>query len=150
MNPLSEEQKTYENFLRILRRSTELLIDDPVKEEIFSVERLEQHATYLATEFKLNLKSTSGRSLVPELRQCEKQLYQSHHQLGEVIRGRHEVSPAVEWFLDNFYIIEEQLTGIKRDLPKSYYRASLRVIHAFTPWPYRFWPTLIQGSMKRP
>jgi cyclic beta-1,2-glucan synthetase len=122
MNPLSEEQKTYENFLRILRRSTELLIDDPVKEEIFSVERLEQHATYLATEFKLNLKSTSGRSLVPELRQCEKQLYQSHHQLGEVIRGRHEVSPAVEWFLDNFYIIEEQLTGIKRDLPKSYYK----------------------------
>lgn len=112
---------SYENFLRILRRSTDLLVDDPIKEEIFSVERLEQHATYLASEFKVNPKFTRGRSLIPDLKSYEKKLYQSYHLLGEVIRGKHEVSPAVEWFLDNFYIIEEQLTGIKRDLPASYY-----------------------------
>jgi cyclic beta-1,2-glucan synthetase len=31
------------------------------------------------------------------------------------------ISPAAEWLLDNFPIVEEQIREIREDLPKSYY-----------------------------
>src|SRR6266699_3616465 len=37
------------------------------------------------------------------------------------IREAHVISPAAEWLVDNFHIVEEQVREIREDLPKSYY-----------------------------
>src|SRR6266699_3584118 len=37
------------------------------------------------------------------------------------IREEHVISPAAEWLVDNFHIVEEQVREIREDLPKSYY-----------------------------
>ena len=41
--------------------------------------------------------------------------------LVEALREGRAISPAAEWLVDNYHIIEEQLREIRQDLPKSYY-----------------------------
>ena len=38
----------------------------------------------------------------------------------EVVKGNRRITPAGEWLLDNFYLIEEQIRTAKRLLPKGY------------------------------
>lgn len=116
-----EANQTYLSFLSILRRSTELLTDDPIKEEIFSIERLEQYAIYLAQEFKLNADQRRGHSLSPRMKECGLKLHEAYFKLSTSVRTKPSVSPAAGWFMDNFYIVEEQIWGIKRDLPPGFY-----------------------------
>ena len=42
--------------------------------------------------------------------------------LTEAVIANHRVTPAGEWLLDNFYLIEEQIRTAKRHLPKGYSR----------------------------
>jgi cyclic beta-1,2-glucan synthetase len=116
-----EETRTYADFLRVLRRETDLLNEDPTREEIFSVERLEQYAAYLARELKVSSDPKRGRSLLPEVKESGRKLLGAYLSLADAIRSKQSVSPAAEWFVDNFNIIEDQLRGIKQDLPADYY-----------------------------
>ena len=116
-----EPGRTYADFLSILRRSTNLLNEDPIRDEIFSVGRLEQYAAYLAGELKISPTRMRGRLLVPELKESGRQLLKAYLALAGVVRDKQAVSPAAEWFVDNFHIVEDQLRGIKRDLPADYY-----------------------------
>jgi cyclic beta-1,2-glucan synthetase len=119
--PYSTPDKPYTDFLSILRRSTELLNEDPTREEIFSVERLEQYATYLSSELTVSEGHNRGKSLLPAIRKGGDQLLEAYLLLSDAIRQKQAVSPAAEWFVDNFHIVEDQLREIKRDLPKNYY-----------------------------
>jgi cyclic beta-1,2-glucan synthetase len=49
-------------------------------------------------------------------------LVAAYHSLADETRGDRPISPAAEWLLDNFHIVEEQIREIKEDLPPSYYR----------------------------
>ncbi|HEY7785695.1 MAG TPA: glucoamylase family protein, partial [Pyrinomonadaceae bacterium] len=94
--------------------------EQPIREELFSVERLEQHARALAAEHKTV--KTRGRSLLlPRLEDNGRKLLQSYRTLVDAIRKGRPISPAAEWLIDNFHIVEEQLREIREDLPKSYY-----------------------------
>ena len=117
---VEETPLPYESFLRILRRSPGKLTEAP-KEDIYSVERLEQYAAHLAREFKLRESTGRGRALLPKVKQYGRDLQRAYLSLGEAFRAQRTVSPAAEWFLDNFHIVQEQLAGVKRDLPPKYY-----------------------------
>src|SRR5687768_100327 len=94
--------------------------DQPVRAEIFSVERLEQYAQTLAAEHKTVTKK--GRAqLLPRLEDNGRKLIAAYRSLVESIRNGRAISPAAEWLVDNFHIVEEQLREIRQDLPKSYY-----------------------------
>ncbi len=94
--------------------------EQPVRAEIFSVERLEQYAHTLAAEHKTVLKK--GRAqLLPRLEDNGRKLVAAYRTLVEAIRNGRAISPAAEWLVDNFHIVEEQLREIREDLPKSYY-----------------------------
>src|SRR5437867_2886280 len=94
--------------------------EQPVRAEIFSVERLEQYAQTLATEHKTVTKK--GRAqLLPRLEDNGRKLVAAYRTLVETIRNGRAISPAAEWLVDNFHIVEEQLREIREDLPKSYY-----------------------------
>lgn len=94
--------------------------DQPVRAEIFSVERLEQYAQTLAAEHKTVTKK--GRAqLLPRLEDNGRKLVAAYRSLVEAIRNGRAISPAAEWLVDNFHIVEEQLREIRQDLPKSYY-----------------------------
>ena len=110
----------FTDFLHILRRSTDRLNDHIVQEEVFSVERLELYASYLAREFTLG-ETTGVRYLLAGLKKNGRQLLSAYLQLTQVFRAKEAVSPAAEWFVDNFHIVEDQIREIKQDLPKNYY-----------------------------
>ncbi|HEV2883412.1 MAG TPA: glucoamylase family protein [Pyrinomonadaceae bacterium] len=94
--------------------------DQPFRAEIFSIERLEQYARALASEHKTVTKK--GRAqLLPRLEDNGRKLVTAYRVLVEAIRSGRPISPAAEWLVDNFHIVEEQLREIREDLPKSYY-----------------------------
>lgn len=93
----------------------------PIREELYSVERLEQYATALAAEHKVAEKARRASLLLPRLEENGRRLIAAYNQLAETIRSVHVISPAAEWLVDNFHIVEEQVREIREDLPKSYY-----------------------------
>ncbi|OGP10940.1 MAG: hypothetical protein A2048_05665 [Deltaproteobacteria bacterium GWA2_45_12] len=121
MNDTLKDDPLYVDFLQILRRSTDLLTDDPVREEVFSVEHLERYAAYLAGKFTVSSTLKGGRSIFPDLKKNGRKLLDAYLRLTEVIRDKEVASPAAEWLVDNFHIVEDQVREIKQDLPKDYY-----------------------------
>ncbi|MBK8817262.1 MAG: phosphorylase [Methylococcaceae bacterium] len=95
--------------------------DTPIRFELFSNERLAQHAISLAKAQKVgSLKE--GRKLIPRVSENSRVLRAAYHSVAKAVREQRAITPAAEWLLDNFHVIEEQVTDIHIDLPESYYR----------------------------
>lgn len=115
------KNQTYADFLQVLRRSTDLVSDEPIVEEILSAENLELHATDLAKAFTITDNPKRGRVILPDLKKTGQQLLDAYLQLTQAFRKQETVAPAAEWFVDNFHIVEDQVREIKQDLPKDFY-----------------------------
>lgn len=94
--------------------------EQPIRDEIFSVERLEQYAQSLAADHKTVRKKTRVL-LLPRLRDNGRKLVGTYQALVESLRQGRAISPAAEWLVDNFHIVEDQLREIREDLPRTYY-----------------------------
>ena len=94
--------------------------EKPFHAEFYSVERLEQYAQTLAAEHKTI--TQKGRvQLLPRLAENGRILEGAYRALVEALRQGRAISPAAEWLVDNYHLVEEQLREIRHDLPKSYY-----------------------------
>ncbi len=94
----------------------------PVREEIFGVERLEQHAESLAVAQRVTTKPRNVLSLHTRLKDNAVVLLAAYRASAlELERGR-GVVPAAEWLLDNYHLVEAQVREIRDDLPPGYYR----------------------------
>jgi len=94
--------------------------EKPFQAEFFSVERLEQYAQTLAAEHKTVTRK--GRAeLLPRLEENGRLFEAAYKALVEAIRTGRTISPAAEWLVDNYHIVDEQLREIRQDLPKGYY-----------------------------
>ena len=51
----------------------------------------------------------------------EQVLIDAYKSLADAIRRERTISPAAEWLVDNFHVVEEQLREIREDLPEGYY-----------------------------
>jgi cyclic beta-1,2-glucan synthetase len=97
-------------------------LEEPIRAELFSVERLEQHAESLAAAQAVRLTSEEGRPLLPRVLENGRLLLEYYRATAKAISGEHPITPAAEWLVDNFYVVEEQLREIRDDLPPGYYR----------------------------
>ena len=59
----------------------------------------------------------SGRRLAPRVRENGRVLLDSYRLIAAAIREERAITPAAEWLVDNFHIVEEQLREIRDDLP---------------------------------
>lgn len=94
----------------------------PVREELFGIERLEQHAVSLAAA---QVVSTSVPPVVPlqtRLKHNAAVLLSAYQASAKELEGGHGVVPAAEWLLDNYHLVEQQIREVKEDLPPGYYR----------------------------
>ncbi|MGB5159771.1 MAG: hypothetical protein WBQ27_01450, partial [Thermoanaerobaculia bacterium] len=87
--------------------------DEPIRAELFSIERLEQHAASLAAAQRTIEGPSKGRNLLPRVRDNGQALLAAYRSIAETVREKGEITPAAEWLLDNFYIVEEQIRGIR-------------------------------------
>ena len=95
---------------------------EPVRAELFSVERLEQHARTLAVAQLVTPSPTKGHSLAGRLADNGAMLLDAYREIAGAIDQRRAITPAAEWLVDNYYLVERQLREIRSALPPSYYR----------------------------
>ena len=93
-----------------------------IKGEIYSVERLEEFAGYLAAQLDVGTKPKVTRSLLPRMRENGVKLLASYRILTDAVHKKQSIPPAAEWLTDNFHIIEDQLREIQEDLPPAFYK----------------------------
>jgi cyclic beta-1,2-glucan synthetase len=103
-------------------------VEPPLREELFSADQMEQHGKTLADSHTLNPGRTPDR-LLTRLAENEDILIGVHHLLTEAVKANRRITPAGEWLLDNFYLIEEQIRTARRHLPKGYSRELPRLIN---------------------
>ncbi|HEU6439071.1 MAG TPA: glucoamylase family protein, partial [Terriglobales bacterium] len=90
--------------------------------ELFSVERLEQHAQTLAVAQAVTDAPRRGHAVAPRIAENGRVLLESYRVLALAIKDERSITPAADWLLDNFHIVDEQLREIRDDLPPDYYR----------------------------
>jgi cyclic beta-1,2-glucan synthetase len=99
----------------------------PLRAELFSALQMEQHGRILANAHKLS--TGCGRDqLLSRLADNENIIIDACNQLTEAVKAGRQVTPAAEWLLDNFYLIEEQIRTAKRHLPKNYSKELPRLL----------------------
>ena len=91
----------------------------PIRSELFSLEQLETYARTLAKNHIL-ANDKPPEQLLKRLAENEEILLEVHNLLTASAKENKRITPAGEWLLDNFYLIEEQIYTGKKHLPKGY------------------------------
>ena len=112
--------------LRAFRRRRTAMRTKPEQEpalrsELFSAEQMERHGQALAAQHRLSPRSRNNL-LLDRLDDNEAVLIHTCERLTEATRRKRRITPAGEWLLDNFYLVEEQIRIARRHLPKGYSR----------------------------
>ncbi|ROM89664.1 glycosyl transferase [Pseudomonas brassicacearum] len=94
----------------------------PVREALFGIERLEQHAASLAVAQRVTPRPPAVLSLHVRLDDNAAILLAAYRASAAELESGQSVVPAAEWLLDNYHIVEEQIREIRDDLPPGYYR----------------------------
>ena len=91
----------------------------PLRADLFSVDQLEQHAKALAGWHEADDQGGPDR-LLRRLDENEDVLVRAYELVINAVENNRRISPAAEWMLDNFYLIEEQIRTARRHFPKGY------------------------------
>jgi cyclic beta-1,2-glucan synthetase len=96
--------------------------EQPLRSELFSADQMREHGKTLAG-FHAPAHKRSADRLLPRLAGNERVLIETRDLLMEAVKTNRRITPAGEWLLDNFYLIEEQIRTARHHLPKGYSRA---------------------------
>jgi len=96
--------------------------DEILRAELFSSERLEEHAASLAAAQQVTKKRSARRSLNARLKDNESVLLAAYRTIGSAVGEGRSITPAAEWLIDNYHLVEEQIREIRADLPPGFYR----------------------------
>jgi cyclic beta-1,2-glucan synthetase len=86
------------------------------------VERLEEHAKSLALAQPVTIRPARGKPLARRLEENAQALLNAYHVNAKAIDEGHAITPAAEWLVDNYHLVERQIREIRADLPPGYYR----------------------------
>lgn len=96
--------------------------EEPLRAELFSSEQMDNYAQALAKSHKLNQRHTPDR-LLKRLADNEKILLEVRNLLTKSAREDYQITPAGEWLLDNFYLVEDHVRIAKKHFPRKYSEA---------------------------
>jgi len=92
-----------------------------MRDASLSSEELEDHAKEVAIEHSVTNRQNFLNWPVPRMNDNYDFILSVYKGLNEDIRKKYTVPSSAEWLLDNFYVIEEQVKGLRRDLIKRNY-----------------------------
>ena len=94
-----------------------------MRDELFSAERIEQHARSLAAAQGVTPnRIRGGQPLARRLADNGAILLAAYRNMATAVDEGHSVTPAAAWLIDNYHLIEKQIRAIHSDLPPGYYR----------------------------
>ncbi|MGO9267036.1 MAG: GH36-type glycosyl hydrolase domain-containing protein [Candidatus Binataceae bacterium] len=108
--------------LKRVRRASVRDNEELIRAELFGIERLEQHAESLAAAQRVTTSPGSNRQLPKRLHDNSRVLLEAYRAIAAAIREERSITPAAEWLVDNFHVVEEQIREIRDDLPRGFYR----------------------------
>ena len=95
---------------------------EAIREELFSVERLETHARSLAAAQVAAPGQGRSTSLASRLAANGTALLAAYQSISTAVDEGHAITPAAEWLIDNYHLVEKQFREVRSDLPPGYYR----------------------------
>lgn len=98
-------------------------VEDPIRAELFGAQRFEQHGHSLARA-QIVLNEAHRGEATPFFPRVDKNLdslRSAFDYIALISRSGRYVTPAAEWLLDNFHLVEAQLQQIREGVPRSYY-----------------------------
>jgi cyclic beta-1,2-glucan synthetase len=98
-------------------------VQPPIRSEIFGLQRFAQHGRSLGQTHRAARARAREATFFPRLRSNIRTLREAHHYIGVQARTGYDISPAAEWLLENFHLVEVQLKQIHEGLPRSYFRS---------------------------
>ena len=125
-------------------RKSNIWGEAPIRAELFSVERLEEHAKNLAGEQVAVNNRIKGLTIFDRLADNEFQLGGAYRQISAASDRGASVTPAAEWLIDNFYIVERQIRDVRSDLPAGYYRQ----LPKLTNGPFAGYPRILSVAWR--
>ena len=94
----------------------------PVRAELFSTERLEDHGHSLARAQRIEPGTLRSRQLLVRLDDNADALRRTYRETAHALEAGRPIAPAAEWLIDNYHIVEKQIRKIRDDLPADFYR----------------------------
>ncbi len=98
------------------------VVPPPIRSEIFGLKRFAQHGRSLALTHRAAKANSGEANFFPRLRSNISMLREAHRYIAIRVASGYDISPAAEWLLDNFHLIEAQLREIHEGLPRSYFQ----------------------------
>ncbi len=106
-----------------------------IRDELFGPERLEEHGASLALAQTLAKRTdnfpSAEHALANRLKNNEKVVLKAYQSIAAVTEEDKNLTPAAEWLLDNYHIVEEQIREIHDDLPPGYYKQLPKVADGY-------------------
>lgn len=97
--------------------------EKPLRDELLSIERLEERALALAASFTIDPNPRrKSHNIFPRFEDNVRVLRGAYRTLADDVRTGQFVASAAEWLLDNFHLVTAEVTDIRRNLPRTYYR----------------------------
>ena len=93
-----------------------------IRSELFSVERLEQHAETLAVAQQVTADPQRGAPLRARLEDNGQVLLAAYRTFAASVSQEQEVPQTAAWLVDNFHVVDEQLREVRDHLPPGFYR----------------------------
>ena len=97
--------------------------DRPFRDELLSIERLEERALALAAAFTIDPNPRRrARNIFPRFVDNARVLRGAYRTLADDVRTGQYVTAAAEWLLDNFHLVTSEIRDVHQHLPRTYYR----------------------------
>jgi cyclic beta-1,2-glucan synthetase len=97
--------------------------EKPFRDELLSIERLEERALALAANFTIDPSPRRrARDIFPRFDDNARVLRDAYRTLADDVRTGQFVTAAAEWLLDNFHLVTSEIRDIHQHLPGTYYR----------------------------
>ena len=104
-------------------RAGGLVEDDqePLWAELFSPERLEQHARSLAAEQIVSDRTPRWHAFASRNADNARVLRAAYEAIHEAVKAKRLITPAADWLVNNFHVVEDQLRDIRTLLPRRFF-----------------------------
>ena len=103
-------------------RTDPRLAEKPFRDELLSIERLEERALALAASFTVDPSPRRrAQNIFPRFHDNARVLRDAYRTLANDVRTGQFVTSAAEWLLDNFHLVTSEIRDVRQHLPRTYY-----------------------------
>ena len=97
-------------------------LDAPLRSEIFGLQRFAQHGRSLGLTHRSTRSTRNAATFTPRLHANMVRLRRAYEYIGAQANAGYDISPAAEWLLENFHLLEAQFKEVDEGLPLGYFR----------------------------